>query len=465
MTGFPFGTVAQRVERASDPIRSVRAQSTSGVTIPKRGAAGQGLGAEGESEVTYRSLLIVTIIVVTCGVAAFGGDWFTGSWSAEIGLSPLQTMPFSAFESTLDAGLHIGFMEISSISDFLFEGWIWQEFDATADVGFLVFDGQILFEPQSGSYVYAQGVVSLQFPGFCFSVYGAMVGPTQSESMNYGFVVDLYGEIFGGNLTFESATFLGADLSGITFVATSSSSSSSLLSKTFLTDPTIDTPPICFSGQEFTITGLALGCIGLTSVTTFDIAGFESEEVELSFIGLFGTPLTLTLDYVFTTQSSSHVFRPTLETSFGCFTVYSEILGSGGYIDGIAIYGIAFEFSIGGATLSSISNLDTTQYVITTPAFGRIVESLVEATEEGHLYHPQEYWEIVTLTVDVPPAGCGFIFSVDTFFSASTGLLFDWAQSTMTLELALGTSVSTATSITVDTSGFSYWGISFEIFW
>ena len=457
--------VAQRVDEELDPIRSIRAQSTSGATIPKRGVAEQGLGTEGESEVTYRSLLFVTIIVVACGMTAVGGDWFTGSWTAEIGLSPLQTMPFSTFESTLDAGIHVGFMEVASVSDFLFEGWIWQEFDLTADMGFLVFDGQILFEPQSGSYVYAQGVVSLEFPGFRFSVYGAMVGPTQSESMNYGFVVDLYGEIFGGNMTFESATFLGADLSGITFVATSSSSSSSLLSKTFLTDPTIDTPPICFSGQEFTMTGLALGCIGLTSVTAFDIAGFESQEVELSFIGLFGIPLTLTLDYVFTTQSSSHVFRPSLETSYGCFTVYSEILGSGGYIDALAIYGISFEFTLGGATLSSISNLDTTQYVITTPAFGRIVESLEEAIEEGHLYHPPEYWEIVTLTVDVPPAGCGFTFSVDTFFSASTGLLFDWAQSTMTLQLALGASVTTATSITVDTSGFSYWGISFAIIW
>ena len=420
---------------------------------------------EGESEVTTRTVLFATLVVVACGMTAVGNEWFTGSWTAEIGISPLQTMPFSAFESTLDAGIHIGFLEVASVSDFLFEGWIWQEFDLTADVGFLVFDGQILFEPQSASYVYAQGKVSLEFPGFEFSVYGAMVGPTQTAPMNYGLVVDLYGEMLGGNFTFESATFLGADLSGITFTATSASSSSSLLSKTFLTDPTIDAPPIRFVGQEFTLTGLAFGCVGMTSVTSFDLTGFESQEIELSFMGLFGVPLTFTLDYVFTMTMSSHVFIPSLETDFGCFRIYSEVIGSGGVIDAVAVYGIAFDFTLAGATLSSISNLDTTQYVITTPAFGRVVESLDDALTLGHLYYPPEYWEILSLTVDVPPAGCGFSFSVDTFFSQSTGLLFDWAQSTMTVQLALGSSVTTSTSMTIDTTGFSYWGISFTVVW
>ena len=122
-----------------------------------------------------------------------------------------------------------------------------------------------------------------------------------------------------------------------------------------------------------------------------------------------------------------------------------------------------FECTLAGATLTSVSNLNTVDYVITTPEFGLIVEPLAEATAEGHLYYPQEYWEIVSLVVDVPPIGCGFSFSVDTFFSTSTGLLFDWAQSTMGVTLALGTSVSMSSTITVDTTGFTQWTLAFEV--
>ncbi|MCK5585788.1 hypothetical protein KAJ02_06915, partial [Candidatus Bipolaricaulota bacterium] len=109
--------------------------------------------------------------------------------------------------------------------------------------------------------------------------------------------------------------------------------------------------------------------------------------------------------------------------------------------------------------------LNTTEYVITTPDFGFLVEPVATAIAEGHLYYPQDYWEVVSLDVDIPPYGCGFSFSVDTFFSTSTGLLFDWAQSTMGVTLALGTSVSASSTITVDTTGFTEWTLSVRVSW
>lgn len=416
-----------------------------------------------------RGLLIAIVLILGAFIAVSGsnggGEYITGSWFAEIGISPQQTRPFTSFQSTLDVGLHLDFLEMSSISDFIFSGWLWQEFDLDAALGPVSFSGQLLFEPQSGSFLYAQGKAAVEIPPLTVSLYGAMVGKTQSEPVNYGYVFDLYGEIMDGVFTFESATYLGADLSGITFTATGSHSDYSVLTKSYLTDPTIQPIPAYFSGAELTFTALAFGCVGLSSTTTFGKTGFESEEIELAFLHLFAIPFNLVLDFTYTLQTKSYTFSPSLESDYGCLSVYTNLLGSGGTITGIEIYGIKFNAEIGGASLTSISNLNTTDYVITTPAFGSIVEPLIDAVAEGHIYYPQDYWEILSLTVDVPPLGSGFSFSVDTFFSTSTGLLFDWAQSTMGITLALGSSIRMSSSFTVDTTGFTAWKLSVRLSW
>ena len=412
-----------------------------------------------------RTWLLVVVCLFGCALAASGSEWFTGSWSAEISLSPQQTMPFSAFQSTLDAGIQLDFLTVSSVSDFILDGWLWQGFDIGANLGPITFSSQLLFEPQSGSFLYAQGMLAFELQPITVSFYGAMVGATQSDSANYGYVVDVYGEILDGIFTFETATFLSADLSGITFTATGVQTDSSLVSKTFLTDPTIDSVPVVFSGQEVTFSALAFDCARLTSTTTFDKFGFVSEEIELAFLHLFGIPFNLTLDVLYTIQTKSLTFTPSLESEFGCISVYTNLVQSGSTITGVEIYGIAFELEIGNGTLRSVSNLDTTQYVITTPDFGFGVEPLTEAIAEGHLYYPQDYWEVVSLSVDVPPMGCGFTFTVDTFFSTATGLLFDWARSTMGVTLALGSSVRIGSSITIDTTGFTAWTLEAELSW
>jgi hypothetical protein len=419
---------------------------------------------EGETIVNARYLVFGLIVLCFAGTA-LASDGFTGSWHAAIGISPQQANPFHSFQSTLDAGLSLSFVTVSSISDFLMDGWLWQEFDLEADLSVVHFEGQMLFEPQSGSFVYAQGHLCLDFGVIRLGLYGAATGATLSDPANYGWVFSIGGVILPGMISFESNTFIGADLSGITFSASTTQTDSSLITKTFLTDPTIDVPPLSFSGQEFIFHATAFGCAILDSTTTFSKTGFESQEIELRFLNLFGLPFHMTFDFTYTLQTKSYAFTPSLETEFGCLSVYTNLLRAGNTITGVEIYGIAFRFTIGGATLTSVSNLNTVDYVITTPPFGMIVEPLADAISSGHLYYPQEYWEVVSLTVDIPPYGCGFSFSVDTFFSTSTGLLFDWAQSTMGVTLALGTSVSTSSTITVDTTGFAEWTLSVRVSW
>ena len=405
---------------------------------------------------------ILVLAVACCGLAS---EMFTGSWEAEIGLSPQQTQPFTTFQSTLDVGLCLGFLTLNSVSDFVIDGWIWEELGLRADVGFLAFDGHMLYDPKTGSMLYAEGELSLCAGPLTASLYGAVTGATQTQSANYGYVLDIKGVVFGGGFTFESATYLGADLSGISFTASGSTSDSPLLTKTFVTDPTIDPVTAVFSGEDVTFSGTMFGCITLTSLTSFSTVGFESEQITTEFRNLFGIALTMTLDVIYEVQTKSFVFTPSMETDFGCLSLYSHIVSSGGVISGLDLYGIRFSATIGAATLQSISNLDTSTYVITTPEYGSIVESLDDAMAGGHVYYPQDYWEALSLTVGIPPIGAGLSFSVQTFLTTSDGLLFDWAESTMGITLALGSSVSTSTSITVDATGFTGWSLSFRASW
>jgi hypothetical protein len=414
--------------------------------------------------VSYRSVLVAALVVILFGGACWAVGPFSGSWNVKIGITPQQTMAFSSFSSTLDVSFCVGFLELASSSDFIYSGWLWQELGLSAHLGLFGFDGLALFEPQSGLFLYTQGILEFNLYPIIVRLYAAMIGPDVSGGPNHGCVFDIYGELLAGLVWFESATFLGADLSGITFTQTASATSSDLLTKFYLTDPTIDIAALRFSGEELTFSASFCNA-QLTSITTFSQIGFKSEEIELVLSELFGFSFSITLDYVFTLQTSSHTFTPSLETAYGCVKVYTTLVESGGIISGLEIYGISFEAAFEGATFSSISNLNTVDYVITTPAYGLVVEPLTTAVAEGHLYYPQEYWEIVSLTVETPMPGCGVTFSVDTFFSTATGLLFDWAKSEMEVTVAFGDFFSVSSGIVVDLDGFTEWTLSMVVTW
>lgn len=421
----------------------------------------------GGVNVKVRVILISMLFVSLLSGVALAAGPFSGSWEVNIGLSPQQTKPFSAFSSTLNVNFSLSFLTLKSSSDFIIDGWLWQQFGLCTTTGFISFDGLMLFQPQSGLFLYTQGILTLDFNPFVVRWYSAMTGADSSYGLNYGSVLNLSGNFLNGTASFESSTFFGADLSGISFTQTSSSMTSSLLTKTYTTDPTISpvTCDLCFSGEVLTFKAEAFGCIDLTSTTTFSTAGFKSQEFELVFKHLFGAPLDLTLTYSFSLQSASHTFTPSLETNYGCLTVYSHLLGSGGSITGIEIYGIEFSATLGGTTFRSISNLNTTDYVITTPAYGSVIELKSDADANAHVYYPQKDWEIISLTAQVPPSGWGVIFSTDTFFSTGSGFLFDWDRTDMKVTLDIGSLFTCWTGVTVDTTGFTEWTVGMKLRW
>lgn len=414
-----------------------------------------------------RAIIISVVFTLALSGIALAAGPFSGSWEMEIGLSPQQTKPFSAFSSTLNVGFTLGFLTLKSSSDFIIDGWLWQEFGLCATIGFISFDGVMLFKPQSGSFLYTQGILTFDFDPFVLRWYSAMTGSDSPYGLNYGHVLNLYGEVLGGAFSFESSTFFGADLSGISFTQVSSSATSSLLTKTYTTDPTISpvTCNLCFSGEVLTFKASMFGCIDLTSTTTFASTGFESQEIELVFQHLFGVPLNLTLAYYFSLQTASHTFVPSLETDYGCLRIYSHLLGSGGTITGLEIYGVEFSATIGGTTIRSISNLNTVDYVITLPEYGSTIELKADADANAHLYYPQSDWEIISLTTEIPPSGWGVTFSADTLFGTSTGLLFDWDRTDMGVTVDVGGLFTFTTGITVDTTGFTEWTIGIKLRW
>jgi len=413
----------------------------------------------------YRVVLLAALFLSLAAGACLAAGPFSGSWEVEIGLSPQQTQVFSSFASTLDVRFSVAFLGLSATSDFIESGWIWQELGLKIDPGIVCFDGVTLFEPQSGSFVYAQAILAFEFAPVTLRFYGAMVGAPDPADVQYGGVFDVYVDLGGGMVTLESATLFGADLSGITFTQTSSDGWSPLLSKTYLTDPTIGGDPCCFAGEVITFTADLFSCVTLESTTTFTLAGFDSQQFEVSFLHLLGGPVNVTLDYVFSLQSASHTFTPSLESDFGCVKVYTDLLGTGATITGITITGLVIEVTLAGTTFRSISNLDPTLYVITTPEYGSLVELLSEAIESGHLYYPAEYWEVVSLLSETPVGGTTFCFSVDTFFGTTTGLLFDWAMSEMGVGITIADFFTVRTGIVVDMTGFTEWSIALAMDW
>jgi hypothetical protein len=408
---------------------------------------------------------LAVALLMVAGWSGWASGGFTGSWTSEIGLSPIQTMPFTAFSSTLEVGFAVDFFEVSTTSDFIMTGWLWQELGLAAELGFFGFDGTLLFDPQSASFLYGTAAITLNFGPIRTTLHGAMVGPTHPGGLNWGYVLDIYGEMLNGSLWFESATFLGADLSGITFAQTNSSIASSLLTKYYPVDPTIGPPCAGFSGQQVLVGASLFDCIDFLGVTTFDCTGFVSQVFELSYMNLFGSPLGITLSYEFTLQTASHTFTPSLTSDFGCLKVFADLLGSGGTITGVEIYGIQFEITLGGATFSSLSNLNTTDYVLTYPGYEPAIKPLADAIADGDLYYPQDYWEIISLVVNVPPSGCGFSFYLDTFFSNTSTMLFDWAESDMGISVSMGSLLTLSTGVTVGDAGFMEWRVGISASW
>jgi hypothetical protein len=423
------------------------------------------IGGEREQDMRYRVVLLAALFVLLGAWAGLAVGPFSGSWEVEIGLSPQQTQVFSAFSSTLDVRFSVAFLTLSATSDFIESGWIWQELGLKVDPGIVSFEGVVLFEPQSGSFVYAQSILAFDFCPVTLRFYGAMVGAPDPADLQYGGVLDVYVDLGGGMVTLESATLFGADLSGIIFTQTSSDGWSPLLTKTYLADPAIGGDPCCFSGEVVTFTAELFNCVTLESTTTLTLAGFDSQEFEVSFLHILGGPVNVTLDYVFSLQSASHTFTPSLESDFGCVKVYTDLLGTGATITGITITGLAVEVTLAGTTFRSISNLDPTVHVITTPEYGSLVELESEAIESGHLYYPAEYWEVVSLLSETPVGGTTFCFSADTFFGTTTGLLFDWAMSEMGVGITIAGFFTVRTGIVVDTTGFVEWSIALAIDW
>jgi hypothetical protein len=61
--------------------------------------------------------------------------------------------------------------------------------------------------------------------------------------------------------------------------------------------------------------------------------------------------------------------------------------------------------------------------------------------------------------------GGGFSFALETYFSCDSTVLFDWAETDVSISYGLGSNFTVSTGLNVTDAGFTEWSIGFDVIW
>jgi len=385
---------------------------------------------------TNRALVTAAGVVVLVSLGLLAADSLSGSWDNEISLD-VAGPSFEALRSVLDLNYSWSSLSVTSESELQLFGFLWQEFGVHGGLGAFQVQGTLLFGPTTGDYLYLQMITTIELAGGDAGVYFAHLSDAVLGGPADGFALRIAG--FIGDLEIVSTTELGAqirdsDFSGITIVHVVSG-----LYRTYDTDPLV--PGQGFTGQKTTLSGLTFGCAeDIAASVYFTCDGFDSLSLDVSGIQT-GLPwLSVDALLTFELQTKSLVLVPHLSLGqLACLNVYADLVTGDTDnfpIEGITIYGLELNFTLGPVRLRDLSVLDPSRYAITTPAYGSVIESIADAIEQGQEYYP-DYWEMLSL--DVALGGCCGGSShvvLDSYFSQGSGSLFDWAMTSIEASLS-----------------------------
>ena len=116
-----------------------------------------------------------------------------------------------------------------------------------------------------------------------------------------------------------------------------------------------------------------------------------------------------------------------------------------------------------GVKVKELAVFDTGRYVIATPDYGSVFESLAEAVDNGHQYFP-DYWEL--LSIEVAQDGCcGGITRVlaDTYFERDSGSIFGWRMTHVEATFATNPTLFLTFEIEADPNGLIQLGFGVEM--
>jgi hypothetical protein len=383
-----------------------------------------------------RVIVSAAVIAMLSTLTLLAASSLGGSWDTEIRIDT-TTPSFEGLQSVLDLNYSWSRLTVTSESELQLFGFLWQEFGVHGSLDAFQVQGDLLFGPSTGDYLYMQMIASMDLAGCEIGAYFAQLSDAVLGGPADGFAIRIGGSI--GDLDVVSTTELGArvrdhDFSGITIVHAASG-----LYRTYDTNPLI--PGQGFTGQEITLSGLTFGCADdIEASVYFTRNGFDSLSFEATGIRTTLPWLSLDATLTFQLQTKSLVLVPHLSLGqLACLNVYAALVtgdGDNAPIEGISIYGLELSCTLGSVTFRDLSVLDPSRYAITTPAYGSMIEGIADAIGQGHEYYP-DYWEM--LSVDIPVVSCCGGSShvvIYTYFSQGASSLFDWAMTSVEASVA-----------------------------
>ncbi len=377
-----------------------------------------------------KALVLAFALVLGLGIASFAGP-LSGSWSSSLtlditGAAP-ATITVSDFSSTLIVDYTVGGWTFESTTGFALGGWNTQKFTANGTLGAFTLDSTLVFDPANAAFTSWDTTGKVSIAGVDFS--------SEFLLKNYGSNTPGSGWTFGasgvaGDLSIAATAYFNMDSSG----------------ELIQTESTC----FCFSSVDFDVS-FPFACIDLVSVSIgFSTSGFDG--VTFSVTGVQVPSISwLTFDFDLTfddgEEGKSLSFTPNISLGdWACIKLYYDLITSDSInIDGIYFYGMTLSYTWNGVTFSETSAFDTSD-----------PKDLVK----------DPYWEVFTIK-SAGDSCCGGAvdFQIDTYFSASSTMLFDWGETDVSLSFGIGSNFTLNTGLVVDTTGLTQVSFGFDVTW
>ncbi len=429
---------------------------------------------------TYRIIVIVFAFMLLGATASLAAGPFTGMFSSDLTLAPLQTIPISAFHSRLDTTLSLGVLSASSRSDFTVTNWLWQSFSIGINVSFFSTEVNLLFDADPWAFRYASGIASITLGPTFFNYSMAFLGPLYTGTVLRGAILEA--GVSYPYVTIRSTTYFGADDDGLLFRPQTSSIACtegsritpSLQERYYKVRPFLD-DCITFTKEEFTIEGCLCGYASLTATTVIQTAGFTSQSFVLDIQSLAGLPLNLTMTTVIDLTSQSVTLAPEIAgigtPGYGLHFMADLLTQPGGFVvTGVSVYGLDMYMIADTFGIRSLSVLDTATHSLYESPGLDLADSFWIAKKNyagvcGHAGMELESWELLAISASQGMQGPGFSFVAATFFNHSTTTSFEWRKTEFRAQVNVMPNLSLRSTVTVASHGLSSWKLGVDISW
>ncbi len=411
---------------------------------------------------TMGMLALGVAFFVLSGLAAV--PW-SAEWTAGVTLDPGRTL-LGGVESRLDLVYATGPILWTSDSEFrLGVGYLWQEFGVRGSVGVSEVQGDILFGPSTTDFLYAQVIATLRLAGADVGFFYAMLSDAVLNGPAAGLALRISGQVGGSEIV--SITEFGAriedeEVDGIDIVHGATG-----LRRHYATDPVVVGEG--FTGEKLSVGGLGFGRVGnVKAIAYLAVDGLEFFAAKLEGVDLGIDGIETDLEFTYDAEAKSIAVTPSVAVGGGLLRVEPHL---GVYfgareceIAGIGLGGVALVSSWDGLTVRSLTVLDPRWFVITTPEYGSVMESIEDAVEDGDEYYP-DYWGL--LSIEFVWDGCGGPerILVDTYFGRAQSGVSGWAMGSIEASVELSAVIDLSIDLAVTTCGVDRLGSGVTLRW